>query len=440
MGQFASDSFTNSDATVLTTHSANWTRHSSYATDCRITDANRARASATGYTLHYRTETPASADYDVSADVYCVTFSARDEQAGVVGRCSTSADTTYRVVLKSWSADELRLHKVVAGVFTQLGSSYAVTLATSTAYGVKLTMSGSTIKAFLDGTERVSVTDTAITDAGRAGIQVGYASASTPSNSAGFHIDNFSADEAGLGTLSLSDTFSVSDSRSASITKVLSDAFSVSDTIANNLKKTLSDAFSLSDTLATYLAATLQLSDSFSLSDSAVRRVTKALSDAFSLADVLAKTAVLRKDDTFTLGDAVTTFKQLLLQLADAFSVSDASTQTLQPPVAEAIILTAVETASLRGLRAALTHFPTSYVWSGLTKSGVFGENRGNEVMLDAGYNNRRAARIVSARDAYAGLIPVKGQTVTIGSDVWRIHSVTYDRVQITIDISAPRS
>lgn len=440
MGQFASDSFTNSDGTVLTTHSANWTRHSSYATDCRITDANRLRASAVGYTFHYRTETPASADYEVSADVHVLTFTGRDEQSNVLGRASTSADTCYRAGLKCWTTDEFRLTKAVAGTVTLLGSAYAVTLATSTTYAIKLTMAGSTIKAFLDGTERVSVTDTAITDAGRPGVNLGYSAASTPSNSAGFHLDNFSADESGLGTLTLSDSFSVGDSSSRAITKVLSDAFSVADTIAKNLKKTLSDALSLSDTLSTYLATVLQLSDSFTLSDSAVRRVTKALSDAFTLSDVLAKTLTLKQADAFGLGDAVTTFKLLLLQLSDAFSLSDSSTQTIQPSVAEAIILTAVEQASLRGLRAALTHFPTSYVWSGLTKSGVFGENRGNEVMLDAGYNNRRAARIVSARDAYAGLIPAKGQTITIGSDVWRIHSVTYDRVQITIDISAPRS
>lgn len=439
MAQFASDSFTNSSGTVLTTHSSNWVRHTLFSTNCEITDANRARASAVAYTLHYRTETPNSADYDVSCDVYCVTFSGRDEQCGVVGRCSTTDDTYYRGNIKSWSADELRLTKFVAGVATLLGSAYAVTLATSTTYQVKLEMVGSAIKLYLDGTQRVSVTDTAITAAGRPGIQLSYATGSTPANNAGLHIDNFSADQSGIGPVNLSDAFTLADSGVRTPSKILSDSVAIAEALVKTLSKIFTDAITIADSVATFIALQINASDSFTFSDATKRTLTKVISDALVLTDILVRTGQKKLSDPFSIADSVTAVKNLLVSLSDAFSVSDSSEQTINPVVAETIVLTIVEQHLRRGILSALAHFPTSYVFGGLTHKGVFNENRGAEVMLDAGYQNRRGAIIVSLRDVFTGSLPARGDTITIGSTVWRVMSVTYDRIQVTIKISSPK-
>jgi hypothetical protein len=81
----------------------------------------------------------------------------------------------------------------VAGTSTVLGS-YSETLTALSTYALKLDMDGSTIRLLVNGVERVSATDTAITSAGRGGVRLGYASASgaadTPSDTTGLHVDN----------------------------------------------------------------------------------------------------------------------------------------------------------------------------------------------------------------------------------------------------------
>ena len=52
-------------------------------------------------------------------------------------------------------------------------------------------MRGSSIRLLVDGVERVSATDSSITAIGRAGVQLGSATAASASNTAGMHTDNF---------------------------------------------------------------------------------------------------------------------------------------------------------------------------------------------------------------------------------------------------------
>lgn len=89
----------------------------------------------------------------------------------------------------------LDLWKFVSGVYTQLGSYTLPSIAVDTPYRIELSMSGSTIKVYLDGVERISVSDSSITAAGRAGLMVGANWLGTPntpaSNSSGLHLDNW---------------------------------------------------------------------------------------------------------------------------------------------------------------------------------------------------------------------------------------------------------
>lgn len=186
---FVSDTFTDTDGTQLGDHTgetgATWTSHpaGAYSVHAKI-DANRVHSNS-ALRCYYASGTPASADYDVEAIVRRVTASGN---IGIVGRLDTSANTMY---LAMWTAGgQWQLYKIVAGTSTQLGSSYNDNPANGTDRTVKLEMRGTAIKVYVDGTEQISVTDSAISAAGRAGWRGNGATAS-----AGFHIDSLTASD-----------------------------------------------------------------------------------------------------------------------------------------------------------------------------------------------------------------------------------------------------
>lgn len=83
---------------------------------------------------------------------------------GVAGRYQDM--NNYYLVEASTTGDSFDMYKKVSGSYTKIGA-YAVTLNEATDYTVKLGMVGTTIKGYLNGVERISVTDSSITAAGR---------------------------------------------------------------------------------------------------------------------------------------------------------------------------------------------------------------------------------------------------------------------------------
>lgn len=167
-----------------------FTRHSSFsANPIVLTDANRARnnGGATDVALYYNQTAPASADYNVG--VTWRKFSAvSNHYAGIAGRIQTGSFSLYMCAQNTpgtWT-----LAKIVNGVYTALGT-YSHTPSLDTDYDLKLTFSGSTIKFFLDGVERISATDSAITAKGYGGL-VSYVGVT---NSTGIHYDDFFVSE-----------------------------------------------------------------------------------------------------------------------------------------------------------------------------------------------------------------------------------------------------
>lgn len=182
---FVSDSFTDTDGTNLGSHTgetgATWTIHPSYSVHAKI-QSNRAYANG-ALRCYYASGTPASADYAVEGVIRRVT---KTGNAGIAGRVDTSANTMYLVIWQGGANWEL--YKFVSGTGTQLGSGYNDDPADGTDRTVKLEMIGTAIKVYVDGTERISVTDSAITAAGRAGIRTNTATTTT-----GYHIDSLTA-------------------------------------------------------------------------------------------------------------------------------------------------------------------------------------------------------------------------------------------------------
>ena len=198
MAQFASASFTGTAGDTLPAADANWTKHANSPAGANIiiSDANRGRGDAVNANFYYHAGTPASPDYSVSATLFAKEANGGNMGIGVTGRNSTTATTHYLAWYYGAATDRWELYKVVAGAATLLGSS-AQALTDETGYQVELRMVGTTIGLYANGssTPTISVTDSSITAAGKAGLRANQEAGSV-GNTVGLHIDDFSADDA----------------------------------------------------------------------------------------------------------------------------------------------------------------------------------------------------------------------------------------------------
>lgn len=196
-GSFVVDSFTDTDDTNLASHTgetgAAWTYIEADA--AAFVTGNRMRPSDDVNISLRASGTPATAEYDVAADLFVVTNG--EFTNGVIGRAA-AAGITFYLFDHYGTANQWRLFKVSGG-FTSLGSS-SQTLSTSTTYAVVEELRDAGKKGYVDTVERISSADNAITSAGFAGVRpYGVATGST-----GFHLDNFAASDPGGGGTTVS--------------------------------------------------------------------------------------------------------------------------------------------------------------------------------------------------------------------------------------------
>ena len=194
MAEFASDTFTGTNGTILSTYSADWVQHPLAGTTAQIA-SGRVRATAAATALYYHVGAPASPDYRVSADVYEHT-EPLSYYTGVIGRSDTSELTFYMARHANDGIDAWQLYKCISGTFTQLGSNSTDGITTGTSARVELFMDGTSIVLYKRGgvTPTIAVTDSSITDAGKSGFRTG---ATTITDTTGYHLDNFSAVDSG---------------------------------------------------------------------------------------------------------------------------------------------------------------------------------------------------------------------------------------------------
>lgn len=188
MPTFTADTFTDAAATLLENHAgatgATWTKNAAFPTgSAAVTAAGRLRGNATN-AVYYASGVPASADYDVEADVFVASNAAA---AGLVARMSTSAATYYLLDYEVGSAS-WKLYAVVAGS-TLATATAAQALTVGQTYHVRLSLRGSSITCYVDGAAVIAIDDTSISAAGRAGLFF----AAADSDSTGYHLDNFNA-------------------------------------------------------------------------------------------------------------------------------------------------------------------------------------------------------------------------------------------------------
>lgn len=199
---FASDTFTGSAATELSAYSASWSKQTGHTLDGFIGVASATYAISNQdaeYVVYQHSAAPASANYSVFADLTRINTGSGSTTHGVCGRMAAAADTFY-AFLHFQSLNEARLYKWVAGTPTQLGSSYALTMSVGSTYNFELRMTGTTIEGYIDGVQRCTATDSAISAAGKSGILLRNSRASSVDN---FSLDNFSAVDGVVDSISI---------------------------------------------------------------------------------------------------------------------------------------------------------------------------------------------------------------------------------------------
>ena len=188
---YGTDLFTDSTGTTLTSHTgevgASWSAISGNSTSAIITSGDRLRRSGTGSAAYYVSAVPASSSYTVEADLYVASLLSNDA-AGITGRTSTSSETYY-LARYNTASTRWELWKLVNGSSTMLSSS-SQSLSAGSTYRMKLYMSGSSIRLYVDGAQRISVSDSSISSTGRGGLRFGTASSSQSDNT-GLQLDNW---------------------------------------------------------------------------------------------------------------------------------------------------------------------------------------------------------------------------------------------------------
>lgn len=195
---FATDAFAGSTNTELSVYSAVWSKQSGYTADIHVGVGGQYACcfNAASIGCYQNSGSPAGADYSVQADVKRLAVSASFKPSmGICGRMAAGAHTLYWTYHVD-SANETRLYKTVSGTQTLLGT-YANTLTTGVAQTHELRMTGTTIEVYIDSVQRISVTDSSIAAAGKAGL-IGFQMRETSVQDVG-SIDNWSASDIGGG-------------------------------------------------------------------------------------------------------------------------------------------------------------------------------------------------------------------------------------------------
>jgi hypothetical protein len=170
MSNFAQDTFGGTNGTLLTAHTdglGNTWSQIFGATDQIVLNGSNG-ITAGGNSANYidiNSGSPPSADYTVQCDTVGTGSTA---QAGPMARCSSANGGNGYVALIGDATTSINLYKLVSGSFSLLANA---DLESSTQTAVQIQVTGQNIKANINGTNYLSVTDSSISAAGNAGVQ-----------------------------------------------------------------------------------------------------------------------------------------------------------------------------------------------------------------------------------------------------------------------------
>lgn len=157
-----------------------------------LASSDRARADGAGNNvslIDVVNPAPTLADYDVEVTVGAKPASGTTHAAGVVARAADASNYYGLVLYHSAAAQHFRLFKKVAASVTSLAAD--TTNAVTAGDVFKLELRGTAIKVYQNGTERMSVTDSALSAAGKAGLCWGSVYDAGDDISTAWEFDNF---------------------------------------------------------------------------------------------------------------------------------------------------------------------------------------------------------------------------------------------------------
>lgn len=180
--------FTAPDGTLITDYAGEigsdiWSQQSSYVPATNATISGNGLYFPAIPAAYRANGVPPSADYYVEA-VLDFKTAVGVQNPGPAGRMDIAVNTMY---FCRYHAGNLgwEMFKIVSGTATQLGTLVAAAFPTGETRALRLTMIGTTISMQVDGVTILSVTDSSISGAGRAGLRVG-GTANAPTT--GIHI------------------------------------------------------------------------------------------------------------------------------------------------------------------------------------------------------------------------------------------------------------
>lgn len=104
---------------------------------------------------------------------------------------------------------------------------------------------------------------------------------------------------------------------------VLIDTQTLSDTEYDSTNKAFTDALTLSDSIANMKGKAVSLSDSLVITDTIRKAIAQIKADSVTLADADSETIIKAYNDSLTLSDSITTIKGKAVILADSLNVTD---------------------------------------------------------------------------------------------------------------------
>lgn len=183
----ASDTFTDSNGVATGSHTADtgqsWTVYSGSA-DVQ-SNALRNITAPTVLGFNY---TPSDPNYNVSAVFKCITMIS----AQSTYLCARLQDgNNFYLAGHRWGTGWV-VSKMIGGSYTELATAGATALTDGQNYDVEFRLSGTSLKLFVGGVEIISVTDNAITTAGKPGVRW---SGNSSGGNTGTHIDSITITE-----------------------------------------------------------------------------------------------------------------------------------------------------------------------------------------------------------------------------------------------------
>lgn len=167
MAVFVSDTFTDTDTTILQSHTgetgATWTEHPNELGNDATIVSNQCTHTAANAVGYYASGVPSSNEYDIEYTVHSAASSTYG--CGGSGRLLTTALTGY---LAFPNATKIIMYKMTAGSFANIGE-FTVTVVAGDA--IKLEIRSAAKKIYLNAVEKVSSADDTHTGAGRAGVR-----------------------------------------------------------------------------------------------------------------------------------------------------------------------------------------------------------------------------------------------------------------------------